>query len=445
MSTISSAVKVSDVTRVFRPGIGPVYRAVVQIGDLYHLLSNAVIRYAPRYQRGFNNKSLISAKESDYDRLLPLNDMTLQISTDRAQEMAVKYLKANSGDPNIVLFSSNIVWNARQEDGRPTPFFDEKNRELSIYTAITIPDTAHRHTAYYFIGLWKQHPDQIPPLVKVNAVEVSKKEIEDMLKNVDLEDAEHHSIYVDIYNLDKVKEGWLYDEFNSDAKPPSRAVGLDLNQQKTPSRRFMWALVEKCPIFGRDEVETRSSTIAAQSRKITTTSTLESAIQPMVKQLLALEQEGSGRYDDLVAFFCAYYHEWARHYTAFMPKASLADRQKLRESSLAGANILFFPMFTIAYELWKDCQDRKVDWKSDKGWKSALAKMAGTVTTNFTDDQGNKQIWTGNAMDRLNPDWQGKILIQTFDGAGKPKGWSLSSTRQTREAAYAYLKGLMKP
>ena len=38
-----------------------------------------------------------------------------------------------------------------------------------------------------------------------------------------------------------------------------------------------------------------------------------------------------------------------------------------------------------------------------------------------------------------NPDWQGKILIRTFDSNGKPTGWSFSSTRQTRDAAFHYL------
>jgi hypothetical protein len=38
-----------------------------------------------------------------------------------------------------------------------------------------------------------------------------------------------------------------------------------------------------------------------------------------------------------------------------------------------------------------------------------------------------------------NPDWQGKILTRTFDSNGKPTGWSLSSTRQTRDAAFHYL------
>jgi hypothetical protein len=38
-----------------------------------------------------------------------------------------------------------------------------------------------------------------------------------------------------------------------------------------------------------------------------------------------------------------------------------------------------------------------------------------------------------------NPEWYGKILVQQFHANGKSKGWSLSSTRQTRDAALHYL------
>jgi hypothetical protein len=50
------------------------------------------------------------------------------------------------------------------------------------------------------------------------------------------------------------------------------------------------------------------------------------------------------------------------------------------------------------------------------------------------DDAGNQVFG--------NPDWQSLIPVQQFDQNGKPTGWSLSSTRQTRDAAYHYLVGI---
>jgi Pyridine nucleotide-disulphide oxidoreductase len=44
-----------------------------------------------------------------------------------------------------------------------------------------------------------------------------------------------------------------------------------------------------------------------------------------------------------------------------------------------------------------------------------------------------------------NPAWQGKILIRRFDRNGKPTGWSPSSTRQSRDAAYHYLTEVRGP
>ena len=157
-----------------------------------------------------------------------------------------------------------------------------------------------------------------------------------------------------------------------------------------------------------------------------------------MKKLIELERDrGAGKskqYDDLISFFYAFYSEWGSHYSAFMPKATLADRQKLREETFASSNIMFFPMFRLAFEIWEKYQQEKIDWRKSSEWKTGLAKLAGTIAKN------GKKI---GVMSRENSDWHGKILIETFNKkTGKPTGWSLSSTRQTRDAAYAYLKDL---
>jgi hypothetical protein len=434
MSAVEQAITVKDVTQLHRVGVGPVYRAIVPIKTVYRLLKNSTVRYAPKYQRGFKQNLLSKIANSEWDRLFPINEPSLQVSHERAQEMAVKYLKAATGDSKTVLFSSNITWNARQEVDVPAPKFDPGTKTLSISTAITVPDTGHRHMAYYLIGYWKEHSNEVPAKVVVNDEAVSNEEILAMLKKVDLNDEKNHSIYVDIYCLSNEKEGWLYDEFNSDSKPPSRAIALDLNKAKTPSRRFMWALVAASPIFSDSEIETRSNTIAAQSRKLTTTSTLETAIKPFVKELLELEQEKaagkSKAYDDVIAFFGEFYAEWATHFPGFLPGATFDQRKVLREETFAASNIMFFPMFRLAFDTWLDHRQKKVDWRKSTGWKTGLAKLAGTKEVK------KKKV---AIMSRENPDWQGKILIEGYSKNGE-KTWSLSSTRQTREAAYNYLK-----
>jgi hypothetical protein len=299
---------------------------------------------------------------------------------------------------------------------------------LEIYTELTIPDSGHRHRAYYLLGRWRDHPEEIPRSVDVDGTPVTRDEIKSWLDAVDLHDFEKHCVYAQIFNLDPEKEGWLYAEFNEDAKPPSRAVALDLNQQKTPTRRFVYRLIDTCPIFGREEVETRSTTIGSKSRKLTTNATMEAAIRPFQARLAQLEKK-QGEYDDLVEFFCAFYTEWSNHFPAFKPGGLVEDRQGLREESFAVSNIMFFPMFQIAFEFWEGYRKDGTDWRREKGWKTALGKLAGQ------DSETGEQI-----MARSNPAWHGKIMIRTFNQDGTPKDWSLSSTRQTRQAAYHYLR-----
>jgi hypothetical protein len=45
----------------------------------------------------------------------------------------------------------------------------------------------------------------------------------------------------------------------------------------------------------------------------------------------------------------------------------------------------------------------------------------------------------GEFITEGNPAWRGKILIQQFEQDGTPSGWTLSSTRGNRDAAYHYL------
>src|SRR5262249_32728512 len=75
-NAISSATTVHKVDYLDRPGIGPVYRAVISIKTLADLLRKAVVRYSPLYQRGFKR---VTDDPHAYDVLLPITDPTLQI------------------------------------------------------------------------------------------------------------------------------------------------------------------------------------------------------------------------------------------------------------------------------------------------------------------------------------------------------------------------------
>lgn len=423
--TITSVTRLTDVTIVERP-IGPVYRAVMSIADLYRSIDGGTVRYAPRYQRGLKIRD---DEEIPRGLLLSITDKELQLNPKRAQQMAVKYLKKQ-------LYTSHVTWNARNYSDAPPLSYDEEDKSLQIETDITVPDTGHRHLAYYLLGRWSDHPKEVPARVDVFGSPVSREEILQLLDDFEPED---EFVFVEIFNLDADEEGYLYDEFNDEAKKPGTAVAMELNPRKTPTRRFVYDLMDVSEIFDRREVEVRSNTIGSKSRKLTTNATLEQAAASMTsrRDLVELERD-RGAWNDLIAFVDAFFGEWGAHFPAFLPDATADDRHALRERSFALSNIMFHPLLRMTFDFWKGHHHADRDWREQDDWKQAIAAMAGEITT--TDPKTDKEV-TKPVMDRVNPDWVGRVLIRrVHPQTGDELPPSLSSTRQTREAAYRYLR-----
>jgi hypothetical protein len=427
MTTLTSSIRLEGVTMIDRRGIGPVYRAQISVGTLYRAIRRSTIRYAPKYQRGYKN--FAEKTEADLEMLLPVTHPDLQLDDKRAMAMAIKYLDGR-------LYTSHVTWNARREDDVDEPRYDRQTSSLEIESAITIPDTGHRHLAYYLLGFWKENPEEVPVRVVVDDTPVDRDWILDKLEEIDLD---QEFVYCDVYVLDPEAEGFLYDEFNADSKPPATAVAISLNPTKTPSRRFVTTLLNHCPIFSPEEVETRGNVIGSKSRKLTTNSTLEGAVRPMRDRLVELEKDKGG-YNDLVDFSCAFFNEYAKLFPAFQPGASGEERRDLREHSFAGSNIMFHPLFRLIFELWDEYHSDHREWKNDNKWKDAVARLGGEVTAKHP-DKGVTVVEP--LMSRDNPDWIGRILIKQFNQNGEVTDYSLSSTRQTRDAAYYYLREKM--
>lgn len=420
---------------VRRPPVGAVYRAEVSVEDLYQLVRFTRIHYSPRTQRGFSGRD--DRRDKEFEQLLSLTDPRVQIKNTRAEEMAVKLLKGH-------LFSANVVWNARVEDGVEI-VYDPDAETLEIPNPITVPDTAHRHRCYYLLGLWKRSPEKVPAKVTLfEHQEVTREEILELLEDFD---PEATTVFLDVYNVTAAQEGELYDEFNSESKPPSSATAIDQFPTKTPARRFMVALMEKTSIFNRDEIETRFNTIGSKSRKLTTNATMVAAIKGMTRsgrELAELESDPD-RYDDLVAFFEAFFVEWSLHYPAFEPGTEQGARHALRADGFALSNIIMHPLFKLVFDLWRDYDERGEDWSEDPAWKDAVAKLGGTrrvTNPDYDPDRhpDSEPEITVKVMARNNPEWRERILVPKYNNAGVVVDWVLSSTRQTREAAYAYLR-----
>ena len=456
MPKFTRNVIIENVDRIYRPGIGYVYKGRISIGDLAEALKRGDIKYAPKYQRGQKRSA-----DTDFDSttLLDISDPKLDIQVRRAQAMAAKYVIGMFDQPDREFYNPDIIWNARKDDHAPEVEYSPAKRTLTVHSTITIPDSAHRHYCYYLLYQWHAEPEGIPVEVAVadDGAVVDGDELGEYLAAFDPFDEEKSSTFVEIFNVPADHEGRLFDEYNVEGKRPSPGAAIDMFADKTASRRFVDALMKKCPIFERSEIEMRGSTIAAASRKITTVSTLDAAIRPYQKDLLSLEKNKT-LYDDLIDFFSQFYTEWAKLYPEFQPTASGKARQDLREKSFAMSNIMFFPMFRLAYELWDQYRLAGIDWNATSEWRDALARLAGPTTIDGPDgkpvlgpDGKPKKVpamardirnQKGELVAEGNPAWRGKILIQQFKQDGTPSGWSLSSTRQTRDTAYHYLANL---
>ncbi len=442
-------IQLNDVHRIKRPGVGYVYTGKITIGGLYLGLMDGDVRYSPKYQRGF--RPSLQVDEGEYDRLLQIDDERLNIDRDRAASMAVKYLMAVNNVSDKMLYNPDVIWNVRTDTHRPTPNYDADKRQLEIYTTLTIPDSGHRHFAYFLLASWKNDLESIPDeiAIEVDGETVAKEQIAGWVTNFDPYDAEEASVLVEVFSISKENEGRLFDEYNDEGKKPSTALAIDMYQEKTPSRRFITRLMTTCEIFGRSEVETRTNSIGSKSRKLTTNATMASAARQFSKRLWKLEQKEPAAFDDLVAFFCSFYEEWANHFNEFLPGASYENRWALRARSFALSNIMFFPMFRLAFELWGKYRKAGAEWRTEPEWRAGLARLAGNVSIEVEDPTrpGAKRTIEVPVMARDsedpfqvgNPAWRGKILVQQFDSEGRSRGWALSSTRQTRDNAFYYL------
>jgi DNA-sulfur modification-associated len=439
---IKKGILMEGVTEIRRPGTGPVHRAVISMETLGELLEDARIRYAPRYQRGFKLRAEDTPEVRYDDPPLPINSPDLQIDPRRAEVMAVKFLQGR-------LYSVHLTWNARKLKNRRPAKFDQKAGTLELDTTLTIPDTAHRHLAYLTLWRWHHENLEVPEEVLVDDRPVTGREINKLLEKFDPSEA---LVFVDVYHLTPEQEGHLYDEFNSDVRPPGTAVAIDLNHGKTPSRQFIYRLMDQSEHFARDEIECRRNTIGSKSRKLTTNATLEAAVRPYRKELAELEKDAKS-YATLIDFVGSFFEEWAVHFPAFQPGATADARNGLRDTSFALSNLMFHPLMRMAFELWREYQRNNIEWKVEMDWPSTIPNwreviktLSGTVSVARTDkegkpvedDQGRAVFDNVPLMARKNPHWRGKILVETLTKDGR-KDWTLSSTRQTREAAFQYL------
>lgn len=242
---------------------------------------------------------------------------------------------------------------------------------------------------------------------------------------------------ITIYTVPPEKEGKIFYQANNLSKTAGPSGGLDLNRDQTPETRFVAALMANTDILAESEIERRFTKIGEKSRKVTTISTLAEAAKVMNRRLQQLERYDQAKYDELVAFIGEFFREYAQHYPAWLPNASTADRQTMRQNSYAMTNVMVHALFRLAFTLFEKMDSTSVDWRQDQSWRSGLAKMSKKITV--TEKGRNVTV---DPFSKANPAWRGKILVQSFDRKTRRETWGISNTRQTRQAAFTYISQL---
>jgi len=397
---------------------GKVYKGTIRLLDLFQALKKPIIHYCPATQRGqFNPDNPDEMTSSDYDALYQISYKHLALDENKVHEIAVLYLM---GD----FYWTDIIWNARIDPDFPPLEYDEKNRSLKIFSTITIPDSAHRHKAYYTLFEWQKNNDLIP--CKVTFTQTMTTVIkEDIIKFLDEKFNPNEVIFVNVHNITAEQEGELFRQMNLLTKKANTAQVIRVNPDLSPSTRFVRKLMENSSIFSDSEIETNRTSIHKNSRKLVPNSTLVTAIKPFSNEL-SIYEKNERVYLDLVEFVGDFYLRLSEHYPELKPSASAEKRHDSRKESYIISNIIFIPLFKIAFELWKSYHGASKTWRSDISYLKVIDNLNKTIK--IKDTNGND--FNVNIMSKKNMQWIGIIANERAQ---------ITNNRISQRSAYLYL------
>lgn len=394
------------------------YKGTITLAELNKSMTIPYVLYCPANQRGLYDKDFPDKSiEYDYNELYPINYKNLLLEQNKVYEMAILLLQGE-------LVDSSVLWNVRKSTDYQTLAYDENQRCLNISGTITVPDSAHRHKAYLTLFDWQNNPNIIPKKVKISSKEITitKEEIVQLIKdNFD----PNKKIFVTILNVFPEKEGEIFRQMNMLTKKASAAQMIRVVPDLNPTTRFIRRLSEQCFIFNVDEIETNRTTIHKDSRKLVPISTLATAIKPFSGDL-AIYEKYENIYCDLVNFIDNFFSRLADFYKEMAPKASSEDRHKSRKQRYIISNIMFIPLFRIAFELWARYNSAYRNWTNDAYYIRVIENLTKDIIIN--DD--NHMTIKVNIMSKDNKQWIGKIANDKLQ---------ITNNRLSQNMAYEYL------
>lgn len=407
---------IKDVDYCHGPGHG-VYKGSITLEDIYKGLSNAVLLYCPATQRGFFDPLNPDANDSfDFTNFYVISNPNLELDKNKVNEIAIAFLRDQ-------LMNVELVWNARASEGDTHVIYNKETRELIISGVITIPDSAHRHKAYFTLFKWKENMDLIPEKVTISesGEVMTKKEIVDLL---DKKFDPHCKRFLTIYNVVPEQEARIFGQANMNTKRANSAQSARVQKDISPEARFLDYLMSSTTIFERHQVESNKTTIHKNSRKLVPNSTLLNALKPFRKKIYEYEKNIKIR-NDLANFIDDFYTRLSHDYKAIDPSAGAVERHTCRQESLIISNVMFSVLFKIAIELWESYHCAGVSWVDHPLFIQVISALNQDVTC--------EQNETGkiNLMSKSNVDWVGKVINEKKQ---------ITNNRLSQRSAYEYLK-----
>lgn len=333
-------------------------------------------------------------KELSLSKGYPPSDIYV-FNTDSADDITEKLLKGQR------LFINPLVWNLRPNTF--DAFFDAPERKIYIYDGkIYLPDSHHRHQAILkAAAVYKSAPNEYP--------------------HFDL----NKQFKVELYFLKKVDEGNYFFDKNQRPTPTAKSKAYDLTSLDDLSV-LAKRVIELTPSLSGN-VNRVTDRLTAQNPNVVTLSTLRETLKHASDSEDLDESEIEG--------FATVASNLLQLLTEVRPELGclpLADRKRIRASSLVDAPIMFQGYSAFISDFNRDVVKLGISKTQDK-WRIILQKLSKTV-------RYNEDVWEGDFFDKTNPLWT-RLGIVKPGVSGKP---TVSNNRASRLQAMRALRATVE-
>ena len=291
-----------------------------------------------------------------------------------------------------------LMWNLRA--GEVVWVFLTKSKMLTIYQGVaTRPDTNHRHQA--IIRFHKKYLTWVEQTGSTEMPGYNPARQYGLVIYTDDFQGEAHRFYV--YNF----KGWRVSSSTAhyiESKTHVPAIHAKVAREA----------MERSGILGLKNVEIISAQLSRNSAKLITFGTLTEALKTAFPAITETDLPETLNY---IVQFLDTLHSVRPAEIALL---SVAQRQAVRDASVADQAVLWHGYFHLASWLQKNAAD---------SWRDQLAAIAQPVTY---------KSFTGDLFSRENPVW-----VDTAVMAPGKKGLRVLNNRQAREASFDILKAVV--